>query len=252
METSPSSGRAGRRRAMLADGPALTLLFRNGARPDAAALSASLPGIAVTAEDRAAGHPEDENLALVMHGWKHPVFGLAPAPPARSPHPRHGYDIVPAQLGQAEAVRVMAASGLVRDQLLAAVRTQIALGCELARLPGLLAIGWEPAATALSPAYYLRVMQAWLAGGAFPGLGLAALERDEREVRSHGFSLFAGHEIAVTLAAGEGPAGAARLALRAMHGRVEAQCAPERLTEWLGLPHIAGAFSADGRVFTIG
>lgn len=237
---------------MPADGPALALLFRSGARPDAAALAAGLPGLTLTADGGTADQPGADNLALVMHGWSHPVFGLAPAPPARSPHPRHGYDIVPAQLGQAEAVRVVAADGLARDQMVASVRTQIALGCELARLPGLLAIGWEPAATALSPAYYLRVMQAWLAGGAFPGLGLAALERDDRQVRSTGFTLFAGHEIAVTLAAGESPAGAARLALRAMHGLVEAHYPPERLTEWLGLPHVAGTFSADGRVFTIG
>lgn len=237
---------------MLASGPALALLFRNGARPNAMALAGALPGIVAAAQGGAADRPDGESLALMMQGWPHPVFGLAPAPPARTPHPGHGYDIVPAQLGQAEAVRVMAASELARDQMLAAVRAQIALGCELARLPGLLAIGWEPAASAMSPAYYLRVMQAWLAGGAFPGLGLAALERDDRQVCSHGLTLFAGHEIAVTLALGESPAGAARLALRAMHGRVEAQCPPERLTEWLGLPHIAGTFSPDGRVFTIG
>jgi len=94
--------------------------------------------------------------------------------------------------------------------------------CELASLPGLRAIGWEPAGTVMTPDYFRRTMGAWLAGGPFPGLGLTALARgSDGAMRSNGLAFFTGVELELGAAPGEGPAETARLAVRLIHDLVQ-------------------------------
>lgn len=248
MQGSGDHGSASRRRAAQAEAAGLALFFREGARPKPAALGGPAAAFALVPGPVTG----DGSAEVLMAGFACQLLGLAPGPAARTSAPRHAYDLMLPALGRLEAVRVLPPEGDGSAGTRPVLRALVALGCELAGLPGLAGLGWEPAGTVMSPAYFLRVMQAWLGGGAFPGLGLAALVKDAQAVRSEGLALFAGHEIAVSLAAGGTPAGAAKLALRAMHGLVEDGVEPARLADHLGLARLPCAFYPDEGLLRIG
>ncbi len=103
------------------------------------------------------------------------------------------------------------------------VRVLAGLGAELARLPGLRAVGWETARSWMAPAYFMSVVRAWLSGGVFPALGLTSLVRgDDAAMTSKGLSLFTGFEVEIAAIAGETAQETARLAARVIHALVEA------------------------------
>lgn len=199
----------------------LSLLFNSGTRPDAEAVTA----LAATAcevvsfgiSHRPAEHPYW--LELLVLGLTFDLQGLSPGIPATADPAIHGYAVQPAALAGLEVLTVrpgphLAAGGTLRP----VIRALAALGCELARLPGLVAIGWGSARTVMTPVYYRQVVGAWLAGGAFPGLGLTALVRSAQGViDTEGLALFIGHELRLEPLAGESPADAARYALRLIH-----------------------------------
>jgi hypothetical protein len=62
----------------------------------------------------------------------------------------------------------------------------------------------------------------WIEGGAFPGLGLAALSASpDGGMVSEGLALFTGQEVLLTPSIAENRAAGARTALRVMHWLVE-------------------------------
>lgn len=79
-----------------------------------------------------------------------------------------------------------------------------------------LAIVWRPIGSAMEPGYFRRVVDAWLAGGPFPSLGMVGLRSaPDGGLHSHGLALFTGQELrldpAIAEAGSEGWALAARL-----------------------------------------
>lgn len=246
MAEDPSDPPDGTNWARVDDSTGLILWFGSGGRPDEASLAARSAGS--TVNHWPAG-PADA-MQLAVAGQNFGLLGLAPGPPVRTLPARQAFDLSPAALTRAEALRLtgdMASASNLRE----VVRGLVAVGGELAGLPGVVALGWEAAGTVMSPAYFRQVVCAWLSGGAFPGLGLVALSPHQSGLRSTGLTLFTGYEIAVAHSVTAAPAAAAKLAVRAMHGLVEAGCQPTDLAEWLGDSDLSCAWLPDGRLLSI-
>lgn len=203
----------------------ISLLFARGTRPDADAVAALAAAagkvVSFSISHRPAEHPYwVELLAL---GLTFDLQGLAPGIPAESVRPAHAFSVPLQDVQGLEALTVRPGPHLsAGSTLLPVIRAIAALGCELAALPGLVAIGWEPARTAMTPDYYCRVVSAWLKGGAFPGLGMAALVRQpDGAVKTDGLAFFVGEEARIEPQSGESPADTAKFALRVIHDLVE-------------------------------
>ena len=195
------------------------------ARPDVAAIAsvaaASGEAVPFSISHRPKDHPYwVELLAL---GLTFDLRGLAPGVGAEVAVARHAFGLALDDVRGMEAMVLRTGPHLASaDALLPVVRTMAALGCELAALPGLAGIGWEPAGTVMAPDYFRRTVRAWLDGGPFPGLGLTALaRRPDGAMRSVGLAFFTGQELELSPAVGEGPADTARLAVRLIHDLVE-------------------------------
>lgn len=201
---------------------ALTLLFAPGQRPDGAAIArlserpAESTAFAVTHDDDAA----DGWVEVLAMGLAYDVVGLAPARQVHTPPPEHlfGVDSVLAA-SRLEAVKITAAPNISgASGILPVIRILAGLGAELARLPGLRAVAWETARSWMAPAYFMSVIRGWLVGGAFPALGLTALDRLEGgALATCGLDLFAGFEASVDALPGEPVQETTKLAARAIN-----------------------------------
>ena len=111
--------------------------------------------------------------------------------------------------------------------LLPVVRAVVMLGLELAALPGLLALSWNPAECWMAPDWFRKVAGDWLGGGPFPALGLTSLQRGaDGAMTSRGLAFFTGQELLIPAAPGLAPADQARIAVRLINELVD----HERLT----------------------
>lgn len=194
-------------------------------RPDAngiAACAAETGNTAGFAISHRLAAPPDW-LELLTLGVMFDLHGLAPGAPADSPLPAHAMLLSDNATRDLEALTVRPARPLTaRSAPWPVLRALAALGCALGRLPGLIAIGWEPARTVMPAAYYNKVVATWLNGGSFPVLGLIALVRgDDGAFSSEGLALFIGHEAQVEPALGEIAADTAKFALRAINGLLD-------------------------------
>jgi hypothetical protein len=208
----------------------VSLLFAGGSRPDADAIALLASQSAQADGSDVVGfsisHRPTERpywLELLALGLTFDLQGLAPGVPANSAKPAYAFSLPLAEAQGLEGLTLRPGPHLAAGStLLPVIRAMAALARELARLPGVIAVGWEPARTAMTPDYYRRVVSAWLMGGAFPGLGLCALNRlGDGAVESDGLAFFTGHEIRLEPLAGESPADAARFAIRVIHDLVE-------------------------------
>jgi hypothetical protein len=211
-------------------GTALSLMFAPGHRPDADAVAriAALP--ADNTAFSVSFRPKDDQswLELLAMGLTYDLTGLSPAPQAPSVPAEHLFGLDRHVLEpQLEAVRIVPGPHLAAGgALIPVVRVLAGLGAELARLPGLRAVGWEAARSWMAPAYFTSVVRGWLSGGVFPALGLTSLVRGEDgAMTSKGLTLFTGFEVVVEPVAGETAQETARLAARAIHALVEAGAA---------------------------
>lgn len=198
---------------------ALTLLFAAGQRPDAAAVArlAARPAENTTFRISHAPVPDEGWLELLAFGLTFDLAGLAPLGPAAPGPTEHLYGLDRATVGAPlEVIRLVAAPHISAGRTLEPViRVMVGLGAELARLPGLRAVGWEPARSLCAPAYFIGAIRAWLAGGPFPALGLTALDRAaDGSLTSVGLDQFCGAEVRVEPLAGEDPAAFGKLAVR--------------------------------------
>lgn len=102
--------------------------------------------------------------------------------------------------------------------MLPVLRAQIGLGARLAELPGVVAICWQPAGTWMEPGYFRKIAEGWLAGGAFPALGLVAHDVSASGVlRTSGLQFLIGQELQLDGRGSLDRAGLARIALRLVH-----------------------------------
>lgn len=205
---------------------ALTLHFLPGQRPAAgdivrlAGRPAETTGFAPSFLP-----PEGDGwLELIAMGLTYDVSGLFPAGAAPAIDAEHFYGFeASGREPRLEAVRVVPGPHLTAGRPpIPVIRVLAGLGAELARLPGLRAIGWQSASSAMSPAYFMSAVRAWLVGGAFPALGLTALfPAGDGTIRSEGLALFTGLELQVEPVAGETPQELAKFAALAAHVLVQ-------------------------------
>lgn len=210
----------------------LTLFFSPGSgvappagRPDAAAI-ASLAAASGGVVPFSVSHvPKDHPywVELLALGLTFDLRGLAPGVDAQVSVPAHAFGLTRPERREHEAIVLRAGPHLSSAAaLLPVVRTMAALGCELANLPGVVGIGWEPAGSIMAPDYYRTTVGSWLEGGPFPALGFTALARSpEGAMRSEGLGFFLGHEVELAPLPGESPADTARLAVRLIHDLVQ-------------------------------
>lgn len=210
----------------------VTLLYAPGRRPDAAAvealaaagagsrtgagaISGTGPVTAFAVTHRPA--PQAQWLELLTTGLTFDLRGLAPGAAAGHTGFVHRYGLRDdAAEGDAEALTIAPGPHLAGGEgLLPVVRAAAGLALALAALPGAVAIGWRPARALSGAAHFRASVGAWLAGGAFPALGLTALERaPDGAMTSEGLAALIGQELWLEPAAGSAPADDARLAVR--------------------------------------
>jgi hypothetical protein len=214
-------------------GAGLSFAFPPGERPDVATLRGVLAACQASAEvvraDEQAGTAE-----IVASGLVFELDGLAPAVAlaATDPGDRYGFadDAAPASL---EAVRFYPGHHLSGGLGLApVVRALLALAGELAGSMPVRAIHWHPAGTAIDPGAFSRTTLAWLAGGAFPALGLTALSSlADGSVASRGLAHFVGQELTLRGEADRDASQSVRLAAKVVDRIV--QTGPlTTLTQW--------------------
>ncbi|MGV2496214.1 hypothetical protein [Pelagerythrobacter aerophilus] len=199
-------------------------MFRAGARPDIAAVRRAVEAMEKVAISHAGdeqGAGADEHgpwLELLIDGMTFDLSGMAPGAGYVAADLRNRYE-VPADFGEAlgEGLCLLPGPHLAGGRAtVPVVRAQAALGAELVRrLPGALVVSWTPARTLVGREFYLSMVEAWLAGGSFPALGLCAFRQMlGGAVQSEGLAFFTGQELHFDNAQFPDPAAAVQLGLR--------------------------------------
>ncbi|MFM6933207.1 MAG: hypothetical protein ACKOUT_13320 [Novosphingobium sp.] len=168
--------------------------------------------------------PDEGWLELLAMGLTFDLQGLDPFQPERIDSASHYFGLSQGEyVDGMEALRLSPGPHLAGSAtMLPVLRVLAGLGAELARLPGLIAVGWVTSGTRMAPSYFMSSVRAWLAGGAFPALGLTGIcALEGGGVTSEGFALFAGYEVSIEPLGGESMADCAKLAARAMHHIVQ-------------------------------
>lgn len=202
----------------------VSLFFPAGQRPSAQAIAGLLaaePGTGsggdVTA--RISHRPPDRDgwVELLANGLTFDLVGLAPALPAPQTEivQEHGFDGACCLEGL-ETVELVPGGHIVGGaRLLPVIRVLAGLAASLALKLPVAAVGWQSAQTVMEPRYFAQVVVNWLAGGAFPTLGLTALLRaEDGSIASRGLARFSGQEMQLEAAAGETPSDSLKLAIR--------------------------------------
>jgi len=202
--------------------PGVVLFFAEGKRPSARAIERALAGVASGAGStraRISHLPEGDAgwLELLSSGLTFDLSGLAPGPGADLPERRQVLGLSPDTLAaKLEAVALVPGPHVSAGAaLLPVLRVLCGLAAALAQALPVEVVGWRTAGTWMAPAYFTRIIDAWLAGGAFPSLGLTALELTEGgAVVSNGLAFFTGQEVRVEPVEGATPAETVKLAVR--------------------------------------
>ena len=154
---------------------------------------------------------------LLITGLTFDVSGLAGARGEAAPPVAHRFGFAPdeAVAKGLEAVFLRPGAHLAgAAAMLPVVRGCVALGSALATGTGAAAVVWIPARTAMAPDYFAATIADWLAGGAFPELGLTAVVPEGSGIASEGLAFFTGQEIEVC---GTDLPHAGRIAVRLIH-----------------------------------
>lgn len=202
--------------------PRLCLVFAPGARPDLSALQALSERVAgETSFSISHQGPNGDWAELLANGLTFDCTGLAPG--SEQPQPPIGTPVGLRSMPAGEVVALAPGPHLSGGAgLLPVLRAIAGLGAALATLPGVKAVVWTPAASWIAPDLYRRSIGDWLAGGAFPGLALTALERERNgAMLSHGLHLLIGQEVRFEPDKRLSSATMARLALRLIHELVQ-------------------------------
>ena len=223
----------------------LFLLFEEGRRPDRGQLLsaiADIPSASVSHDPSLKGEPEGESAAnsdpahsgdwleLLQWGITFDLLGMGPGPSVAVPEIayRFGCDVDAGAEG-AEAIAIVPGPHIADGaHSLPIVRAMLDLGSGLAQgLEGVLAVCWSPARSAMGVGVFSRSVEGWLAGGAFPSLGLAGFAmQDDGTMASEGLAHFTGQELLLDGRLAADPVAATRLGARIIHelvasGRLE-------------------------------
>ena len=198
----------------------VSLLFAPGSRPTAAVMRQLFASNEMAGISGQISFCPDESegwLEILASGLTFDLRGLAPTDPAEPCAPGHSYGFAEDAADEAlEAIDLVpgghiAAGGGLQPVIraLAGLAANLVLNLQVA------AVIWHTAGTRMEPRYFARSVLDWLAGGAFPALGLTALlPSGDGSVASHGLAHFTGQEIQMAGAPGETHADTVKLALR--------------------------------------
>ncbi len=210
----------------------LVLMFEHGRRPDRAAIVEALecfprasisfdPANADTSHHVAAelsqASRDTDWLELLLDGLTFDLRGLAPGPAMVAPEVAYRFSCDVDCLADAEAVSLRPGPHIAAGaHSLPVVRTLLALGGELAaRLPDVRVVCWPPARTAIAPKFFTGTVEAWIAGGAFPALGmLGVYAGPDGHLRTEGLAFFIGCELALAPSLSQDRAAGTRLVVR--------------------------------------
>jgi len=139
--------------------------------------------------------PGEGWLELLASGLTFDCRGLTPGPCAPLPLP--GALLGLEGLPDGEAISLAPGPHIAFGRgLLPVVRVLAGIGSRLAELPGIQAVYWQPAGSWMDAGYFRRIVNDWLAGGAFPALGLTSLRRESNGAMvSLGLGLLIGQEL---------------------------------------------------------
>ncbi len=206
---------------------AVSLLFAPGERPCAGqvrALAKNSDRFAISLDPSADGGEEEGWLELLANGMTFDLVGLEPKPPADVPASVHtfgaaaGFDPAAHEALLIQPGPHLAAGGA----MFPVVRTLAMVAAALAQLGNARAVAWHPARAVTNADYFRRSVMSWIEGGAFPGLGLAALVPTENGgLKSEGLFLFTGQELLMTPEVVSDRAEASKIALRLLDWLVE-------------------------------
>jgi hypothetical protein len=238
--------------------PGLSLLFARGTRPNAFEIAALGQNSAPSGDSFLVSHrPADMNssLELLTAGLTFTLAGLRPGRGERAPVRRHAFGLDGPELPiDLETARLMPGAHVWSGaSLLPVVRATLSIAATLARLPGVRAVCWHPAASCMETALFVRTIGTWLAGGPFPVLGLMGLLHEaDGAIRSEGLAFFIGQELWLGAAPEEAPAETIRLAVHLIQRLIEA--GPSRCADELTAPdgsRLDVDPSQDGRVLRV-
>ena len=138
---------------------------------------------------------------------------------------RHRYGLPDRFGGALEAIGLYPGAHLGDGgNLLPVVRVMAGLAAGLLDFPEAQAVVWHPAGTALAPDVFRQAIGDWLAGGAFPSLGLTALVREaDGALASEGLAFFTGQELRVEPTCGKTPSDLGKIAVRLVHRLVDSE-----------------------------
>jgi len=198
----------------------ISLLFAAGHRPSADEFerllaSPELDGAASCVSFR----PEDDEgwLELLVSGLTFDVLGLAQGDGAQMVDNAFRFGLSEQECAHPlEAVMIVPGEHIAGGaNALPVVRALIGLAASIAMPLSAFAVCWNPVRSWMEPGYFVRISMNWLSGGAFPALGLTALEKlPGDDVLSHGLDYFIGQEFRLGARTEETPAETMKIAVR--------------------------------------
>lgn len=195
--------------------------------------------------------PGDHRLELLAGGLTFAMTGLAPGAPAPLPPARYFFGMIDSRdsfpfeaVSLAPVRRVKPGTATVP-----LVQTMTHAALLLAKASPVRALCWQPAASWMDSAYFIRAVEGWLAGGAFPALGLTPVARhNDGSVASEGLAFFIGRELQVEPHGSEHATDTVKVAVRAIDRLVR----EGKVAKPLGLrgprgEHLEAELSPDGK-----
>lgn len=184
--------------------PCLSLLFREGERPDALAIGRALesdPRYSVSHRPGpAAEGASPEWFELLVDGLTFDILGLAPGRPSAPPPIRHRFEFAEPD-ERIEGIGLAAGPHLAAAQSsLAVVRAMAMMTVDLAHALEREPVGvvWLPSASAMGVPYFTDIVDSWAGGGPFPSLGLVGIVGPtDGTLTTDGLAFFSGQELIV-------------------------------------------------------
>lgn len=198
----------------------ISLIFAAGQRPTADDVDRLLATSDTSLLGARISHRASEAegwVELLASGLTFDLTGLAPASPAPIPEARHLFGVSD-ELVQSpiEVVSLYPGEHIAGgNAMMPVVKTMVGLVVNLAMHLMAKAVCWHPAGTWMDPNYFARIVLNWQSGGAFPALGLTAVDQaEDGHVASQGLAYFIGQEVQVEAAPGEPASETVKLAMR--------------------------------------
>lgn len=200
------------------------MLFAQGTRPDQNTVSkiiAELDDVTVTHRPAAKGDNAAGWLEVLTGGLAFDICGLSPEQPVEAAQFLYPTDPAIAALDDpVEAISIAPGPHLTTDHyVLPILRGLLNLSARLSEhMPGLLAIGWPPSGSSISPEHFRSGAKAWQRVGTFPAEMLIGFkDAPDHSLQSRGLAAITGQELWLgrDLCADRGHA--ARLAYRLIH-----------------------------------